>query len=73
MLGAALVLQITNGFVKGEVFWLALLALPGTLIGARIGARVYQALSDRNFYDMVLGPAVSLRARIGLEQHRPRR
>jgi uncharacterized membrane protein YfcA len=55
VLGAALLLQIANGFVKTEVFWLALLALPGTLIGARIGTRVYHALSDRNFYDVVLG------------------
>jgi len=31
-----------------------MLALPGTLIGARIGMRAYQALSDRNFYDVVL-------------------
>ncbi|MET3840136.1 sulfite exporter TauE/SafE family protein [Bradyrhizobium sp. OAE829] len=54
VLGAALLLQIISGFVKWEVFWLALLALPGTLIGARIGARTYQALSDRNFYDIVL-------------------
>jgi uncharacterized membrane protein YfcA len=54
VLGAALLLQIVNGFVKADVFWLALLALPGTLIGARIGMRVYQALSDRNFYDLVL-------------------
>ena len=54
VLGAALLLQIVNGFVKPEVYWLALLALPGTLIGARIGARTYQALSDRNFYDVVL-------------------
>jgi uncharacterized membrane protein YfcA len=55
VLGAALCLQIANGFVKPEVFWLALLALPGTLIGARIGAHTYHALSDRNFYDVVLG------------------
>ena len=55
VLGAALLLQIASGFVRSEVFWLALLALPGTLIGARIGARAYQALSDRNFYDVVLG------------------
>ncbi|MGE9010027.1 sulfite exporter TauE/SafE family protein [Leptospira interrogans] len=55
VLGAALLLQIISGFVKWEVFWLALLALPGTLIGAWIGARTYQALSDRNFYDIVLG------------------
>jgi uncharacterized protein len=25
------------------------------LIGARIGTRTYHALSDRNFYDLVLG------------------
>src|SRR5882672_11821629 len=55
VLGASLCLQIANGFVKQEVFWLALLALPGTLVGARLGARTYQALSDRNFYDVVLG------------------
>jgi uncharacterized membrane protein YfcA len=55
VLGAALLLQIVNGFVKTDVYWLALLALPGTLIGAWIGTRVYHALSDRNFYDIVLG------------------
>ena len=55
VLGAALLLQIASGFVRSEVFWLAMLALPVTLIGARIGARAYQALSDRNFYDVVLG------------------
>jgi uncharacterized protein len=55
VLGAALCLQIANGFVKPDVFWLALLALPGTLIGAAIGTRAYRALSDRNFYDVVLG------------------
>ena len=55
VLGAALLLQIASGFVKPEVFWLALLAMPGTLIGARLGMRAYQALSDRNFYDVVLG------------------
>jgi uncharacterized membrane protein YfcA len=55
VLGAALLLQIANGFVKPQVYWLALLALPGTLIGSWIGARIYHALSDRNFYDLVLG------------------
>jgi uncharacterized membrane protein YfcA len=54
VLGAALCLQIANGFVKLDVAWLAMLALPGTLIGARLGMRTYQALSDRNFYDIVL-------------------
>jgi uncharacterized protein len=55
VLGAALFLQIANGFVARDVFWLALLALPGTLIGARLGTWTYRALSDRNFYDIVLG------------------
>jgi uncharacterized membrane protein YfcA len=54
VLGAALCLQIANGFVKTDLVWLAMLALPGTLIGARLGMRTYQALSDRNFYDIVL-------------------
>jgi uncharacterized membrane protein YfcA len=35
--------------------WLALLALPATLLGAWLGARTYHALSDRNFSDVVLG------------------
>jgi uncharacterized protein len=55
VLGAALCLQIANGFVAGEVFWLAPLALPGTFLGAWLGARTYRALSDRNFHDVVLG------------------
>ena len=38
-----------------EVLWLALLVLPATIIGAWIGARVYRALSDQNFRDVVLG------------------
>jgi uncharacterized membrane protein YfcA len=54
VLGAALCLQIANGSVKTDLVWLAMLALPGTLIGARLGMRAYQALSDRNFYDVVL-------------------
>lgn len=33
---------------------IALLALPGTIAGARLGTRVYHALSDRNFRDIVL-------------------
>jgi uncharacterized membrane protein YfcA len=54
VLGAAFCLQFASGFVKTDVFLLALLAMPGTLIGARLGMRTYKALSDRNFYDVVL-------------------
>jgi uncharacterized protein len=55
VLGAALCLQIASGFVAGDVFWLALLVLPGTFLGAWLGTLTYRALSDRNFYDLVLG------------------
>jgi uncharacterized membrane protein YfcA len=55
VLAAALCLQIATGLVKLDVIWLALLAFPATLIGAWLGARVYHALSDRNFGDVVLG------------------
>jgi uncharacterized membrane protein YfcA len=55
VLSAALCLQAGTGFITGEVMWLALLALPTTLFGAWLGARSYHALSDRNFYDIVLG------------------
>src|SRR5258706_2630268 len=47
VLGAALILQAATGFVKLNVFLLALLAMPGTLIGARLGMRTYHALNDR--------------------------
>src|SRR5437899_2090285 len=54
VLSAALILQAATGFVKLNVFLLAMLAMPGTLIGARLGMRTYHALNDRNFYDVVL-------------------
>jgi uncharacterized membrane protein YfcA len=52
---ASLLVQIATGFVKPDVFWLAAIAFPGTLIGAWLGARTYHALSDGNFRDVVLG------------------
>ena len=55
VLGAALAMQMVSGFVANEVFRLALLVLPGTFLGAWLGTRTYRALSDRNFYDLVLG------------------
>ena len=54
ILFAALCMQAATGLVEGKVLWLALLAFPGTLIGAALGARVYHALNDRNFSDVVL-------------------
>src|SRR5438128_7785817 len=40
VLAASLVAQIATGFVKMEVYWLALIAFPATIIGAWIGARI---------------------------------
>jgi uncharacterized protein len=55
VLSAALCVQIASGLVRLEVIWLALLALPATILGAWLGARIYHALSDRHFGDIVLG------------------
>jgi uncharacterized membrane protein YfcA len=54
VLVTALCLQVAAGLVDRQVMWLALLALPGTIAGAWLGTRVYHALSDRNFRDIVL-------------------
>jgi hypothetical protein len=55
VLFVALCLQAASGLVAREVIWLAALALPATILGSWIGARLYHALSDRNFRDIVLG------------------
>jgi uncharacterized membrane protein YfcA len=54
ILAAALCVQIATGLVKPELVWLTICAFPGTLLGAWLGARVYHALNDRNFSDVVL-------------------
>jgi len=51
---AALCLQIVGGLVKPDIGWLTLIALPGTIFGARVGAKLYHVMSDRNFTDVVL-------------------
>ena len=55
VLFVALCLQAASGMVGREVIWLAVLAFPATVIGTWLGARLYHALSDRNFRDIVLG------------------
>ena len=55
VLFAALCVQAASGMVAREVLWFALLAFPATIIGSWLGARLYHALSDRNFRDVVLG------------------
>ncbi|VIO67476.1 sulfite exporter TauE/SafE family protein [Bradyrhizobium ivorense] len=54
ILATALCVQIASGLVKLELLWLVTCAFPGTLFGAWLGARVYHALNDRNFSDIVL-------------------
>jgi uncharacterized membrane protein YfcA len=55
ILTAALCLQAGTGLITWDIARFGLFALPGTIIGAWLGARSYQALSDRNFRDVVLG------------------
>jgi hypothetical protein len=55
VLFVALCLQAASGLVAREVIRLAVLAFPMTILGSWIGARLYHALSDRNFRDVVLG------------------
>jgi len=58
VLFVALCLQTASGLVAREVIWLAALAFPATVLGSWIGAKLYHALSDRNFRDIVLGMLV---------------
>jgi uncharacterized membrane protein YfcA len=37
------------------VLYYALIAFPATVVGSWLGARLYHALNDRNFRDIVLG------------------
>jgi len=55
ILSAALILQAASGLVEREVLYFALMAFPATLAGSWLGARLYHALNDRNFRDVVLG------------------
>ena len=54
VLAAALLAQAAAGRLTGPFFRLALVALPGTFVGAWLGSRVYRRLSDRRFSDIVL-------------------
>ena len=58
VLFVALCLQAASGLVARDVIWLAMLAFPATVLGSWIGAKLYHALSDRNFRDIVLGMLV---------------
>jgi hypothetical protein len=54
VLFVALCVQAASGHIGRDALWYAALALPGTIIGTWLGARLYRALNDRNFRDVVL-------------------
>lgn len=54
VLGAAFLSQAVSGMVGAELGRLTLIALPGTLIGAWLGAHAYRRLSDKRFHEIVL-------------------
>ncbi|MBI5262665.1 MAG: sulfite exporter TauE/SafE family protein [Bradyrhizobium sp.] len=55
ILASALLVQALSGLVERKVIFLALIAFPATIAGAWLGARLYHALSDKHFSDIVLG------------------
>ena len=55
ILSASLAGHAINGHVDADLIAPALLALPGTFIGAWLGDATYRRLSDRNFTDLVMG------------------
>jgi uncharacterized protein len=55
VLTAALFAHAATGLITVETGLLILLALPGTTVGAWLGARAYRRLSDRSFHEVVLG------------------
>jgi uncharacterized membrane protein YfcA len=54
VLAVAFGLQFAGGLVDQTMTWPALVALPGTILGAWLGTRAYHAMNDRNFTDAVL-------------------
>jgi uncharacterized protein len=54
ILATALVAHAIAGLLTMEVGWAVMAALPGTILGAWIGARAYKPLSDRRFQEIIL-------------------
>ena len=55
VLAAVVVWHAVSGQMTRELGRLVLVALPGTLVGAWLGAAAYRRLSDRRFHEIVLG------------------
>jgi uncharacterized membrane protein YfcA len=54
ILSLALVAQAVAGYLTAQVWWLLLAALPGTIVGAWIGRRIYSRLNVAAFHRVVL-------------------
>ncbi len=54
ILAAVVGSHAASGLLTAELGRLALLALPGTLVGSWLGARAYHRLSDQRFHEVVL-------------------
>ncbi|WP_026379029.1 sulfite exporter TauE/SafE family protein [Afifella pfennigii] len=54
ILGAVVAWHLLSGLPRDGLFALTLLALPGTALGAWLGAMLYRRLSDRRFHRLVL-------------------
>ena len=71
VLTASLCLHGASGLVTPQVLGLALLAFPGTLLGAWLGARVYLEAQRSQLRGRRPGPAVSVGPDAGLDQPSP--
>lgn len=54
ILAAALAVHLASGLVTERVLWAVIAALPGTFVGAWIGAKLYTRLSDTRFRELIL-------------------
>lgn len=54
ILGIVLVVYATQGILTAQVWELALVSLPASIVGAYIGIRMYGRISDRQFRYLVL-------------------
>ena len=55
ILAAVVVWHAVSGLLTPKLGWLIAIALPGTLVGAWLGAHTYRRLSDKRFHELVLG------------------
>lgn len=54
ILAAVVVWHCVSGLLTADLGRLIVIALPGTFVGAWLGMRAYQRLSDRHFHEIVL-------------------